>query len=280
MTYAFTPAFAAAIVALSCLDAAPAGAQSIVTYVSGKGADSGACTPQASPCRSFAYALTQTLPGGEIKALDPDGYGPVTITQAVSIIGVEGAGINRQTGVHIAINAAPSDSVNISNLILDGNHAATNGIVFSTGGSLTIRNCVAQNFTNAGIVLYPSGTANFLLANVVVTGNGSAGIEIESASGSSTFVLDHVVASYNGAGVSMTVVGSVSVTAVDSIASSNGGNGFNVSGGTLLLSQSTATQNGGYGAACGGTCQTAGNNFFFGNGFGKYSGTLVNEGAD
>jgi len=146
-------AFASAILATSSLDAAPARAGSIVTYVSGKGVDSGSCTPQSSPCRSFAYALTQTNAGGEIKALDPDGFGPVTITQAVSLVGAEGAGVNRQSGAHVTINAGPSDAVAIANLILDGGGAAMYEIVFTSGGSLTIKNCIVQNFALAGLAL-------------------------------------------------------------------------------------------------------------------------------
>ncbi|MDQ6701827.1 MAG: hypothetical protein M3Z96_01330 [Pseudomonadota bacterium] len=40
------------------------------TFVSGKGTDSGACA-LAAPCRTFAFALTQTAAGGEIDVLDP-----------------------------------------------------------------------------------------------------------------------------------------------------------------------------------------------------------------
>ena len=58
------------------------------------GTDSGACT-RAAPCKTFAFALTQTAAGGEIDVLDPAGYGPVTILMAISIIndGVGTAGM-------------------------------------------------------------------------------------------------------------------------------------------------------------------------------------------
>lgn len=54
------------------------------TFVSGAGNDSGACG-LAAPCRTFAYAITQTSVSGEIVILDSAGYGPVTITQSVTI---------------------------------------------------------------------------------------------------------------------------------------------------------------------------------------------------
>jgi len=55
------------------------------TFVSVTGTDTGSC-PTAEPCRTFAYALTQTAPSGEIIVLSSGGYGTVTINQAVSII--------------------------------------------------------------------------------------------------------------------------------------------------------------------------------------------------
>jgi hypothetical protein len=58
---------------------------------------------------------------GEIKALDPAPYGPVTITHSISITGVEGAGSFRTSAVDsITINAGPNDTVNLSHLTIDG----------------------------------------------------------------------------------------------------------------------------------------------------------------
>ena len=77
---------------LACgLSAAPAQAGPNRTWVSGTGTDSGACT-RAAPCRTFAFALTQTAAGGEIDVLDPAGYGTVTITKAISIVN-DGVGV-------------------------------------------------------------------------------------------------------------------------------------------------------------------------------------------
>ncbi len=82
-------AVAGALLSLSCFGAAPARALSHVTFVSDKGTDTGSCASPADACRSFKFALGQTTPGGEIKALDPADYGGVTITKAISITGVE-----------------------------------------------------------------------------------------------------------------------------------------------------------------------------------------------
>ncbi len=105
------------------------------------------------PCRTFKFALGQTSSGGEIKALAPADYGPVTITHSVSITGIEGAGINSVSGDHITINAGANDIVNLSDLTLDGLKTANNGIVLNSGGSLTISYCTVRNFRAAGISL-------------------------------------------------------------------------------------------------------------------------------
>ena len=83
MKTASLPTIAGALL-LCGLSAAPAQAGPNWTFVSGKGTDSGACTITA-PCRSFAFALTQTAAGGEIDVLDPAGYGTVTIAKPISI---------------------------------------------------------------------------------------------------------------------------------------------------------------------------------------------------
>ncbi len=83
MKAASLPTIAGAL--LTCgLSAALAQAGPNWTFVSGKGTDSGAC-PVTAPCRSFAFALTQTAAGGEIDVLDPAGYGTVTIAKPISI---------------------------------------------------------------------------------------------------------------------------------------------------------------------------------------------------
>jgi hypothetical protein len=112
------PTIAGALLALG-LSAAPAQAGPNRTFVSGKGTDSGAC-PVTAPCRTFAFALTQTAAGGEIDVLDPAGYGTVTITKAVSIVndGVGVAGIQGVNGV--TINAGASDSVHLRGLTIEG----------------------------------------------------------------------------------------------------------------------------------------------------------------
>jgi hypothetical protein len=164
---------------LACgLSAAPAQAGPNRTWVSGHGTDSGACT-LAAPCRTFAFALTQTAAGGEIDVLDPAGYSPVTITKAISIVNdsVGVAGIGAPSGDGVVINAGATDSVHLRGLTIDGRGSSASGVLFYKGGNLAIENCVIRNF-GVGINIVSGGS--FSVSNTIASNNGLFGISIQS----------------------------------------------------------------------------------------------------
>src|SRR5436190_1293971 len=66
------------------LSSTEARAQATRTWVSGVGDDANPCS-RTAPCKTFAGAISKTAAGGEIDALDPAGYGGVTITKAITI---------------------------------------------------------------------------------------------------------------------------------------------------------------------------------------------------
>ena len=120
----FTGALAAA--------AGIAGAATQRTFVASNGVDTATCTLSA-PCRTFATAIANTLPGGEVIVLDSAGYGAATITQSVSIIAPAGiyAGISVFTGDGITI-ATPGLNVVLRGLAITG-LGGQNGIAFLQG---------------------------------------------------------------------------------------------------------------------------------------------------
>jgi len=182
--------------------AATANAAALRTFVSGFGNDSNTATncSHAQPCRTFAMAVTVTSSGGEIEALDPAGYGPVTITGPLTLIGLPGAAINAPSGGNgITINAQASDVVHVQGLLIDGGGIGSNGIVLNTGGSLTVTNCVVQNLTAHGVAITPtSGTTTAIISNTFSLNNGANGIII-GATGSANvgFSIDQTTASKN-----------------------------------------------------------------------------------
>src|SRR5438045_8332779 len=115
-------------------------AQASRTWVSGVGDDANPCS-RTAPCKTFAGAISKTAPGGEIDALDPAGYGAVTITKSITIDGGGGqvasvlvAGTN---GIVVQANAQ-TDVVILRNLRFNGIGSGLNGIRFLSGNDLNV----------------------------------------------------------------------------------------------------------------------------------------------
>jgi hypothetical protein len=205
-------AFAATSLA-AMLIAAPAQAQVAQTFVSAAGSDSNNCADVATPCLHFQNAVNATAPGGEVVALNPADYGPMTINQPITINGQGWAYVAPAAGgTAITINANSGDAVTLRGLVLDGSAATntngTNGVVLNSGRRLTVTNCIMQNFSDAGvgplgrgILMQPtSGTLSFDISYTTFLSNSFA-IEWEPPSGSPNAigVIDHVTAVDGGA---------------------------------------------------------------------------------
>jgi hypothetical protein len=221
--------------------AVPAQATLTRTFVSAAGSDSNPCTI-TQPCASFAHAYSLTAPSGIVAALDPGKYGPLTITGPVTINGNGWAAITAPTaGAGVTINAGSNDAVNLSGLTIDGSGIGAWGIIFNSGASLVIENCVARSLTSSGIALQPNAPARIAVSNTIVANNGVHGIYLQpSGSGTVSAVFNRVEAYSNGQegigiyGNSLSSGGIVEATAVDSVA------GFNNDGFYALASSSVA----------------------------------------
>jgi hypothetical protein len=104
------------------------------TWVSGVGDDANPCS-RTAPCKTFAGAISKTAAGGEIDAMDPAGYGAVTITKAITIDGGGGqvASVLVSGTNGIVVQAGPSDVVILRNLRINGIGTGINGIRFLSG---------------------------------------------------------------------------------------------------------------------------------------------------
>ena len=104
---------------LLCSSAAQA--QATRTWVSGVGDDANPCS-RTAPCKTFAGAISKTAAGGEIDALDPAGYGAVTITKGITIDGGGGqvASVLVSGTNGIVVQAGPTDVVTLRNLRING----------------------------------------------------------------------------------------------------------------------------------------------------------------
>src|SRR5262249_48559583 len=132
-----TIALLIAMAMTSWLQPTSAHAQSMNTYVSGKGNDGNPCS-SSQPCQTFPAALMQTAAGGQINALDSANYGSLVINRAVSIVSAGNAiGVLASGGGSgIAISAGTSDVISLQGLVIDGAGSGANGIQFTSGGAL------------------------------------------------------------------------------------------------------------------------------------------------
>lgn len=219
---------ALAALAVTMLLAPSAFAQATRTWVSGVGDDANPCS-RTAPCKTFAGAISKTAAGGEISVLDPAGFGGVTITKAISIVGVGAeAGVLVSGTNGIIVNAGATDVVNIKGIVLEGLGTALNGIRFLAGGALHVEDSVINNTAGAGIDFEPSGASELFVRNTVVrNNNGASGGAIlvkPTVTGSATATLDNVEMSNNRFGLRVEDRSKVSVK--NSTASGSTTNGY------------------------------------------------------
>jgi len=176
---------------LSIGAALPALALANRVFVSARsGNNANACDNVNTPCQTFAGAVLQLNPDGEVIVLDSGGYGPVTITQGVTIEAPAGvtAFIHPPVfpGDAISIGAGASDTVTLRGLVL--NVGAGNGITVSSVGTLNVENCFITGFVNDGIGMLSAGRLNVKGTDIKA---GGTGIHLENTTGLAQASLDH-----------------------------------------------------------------------------------------
>src|SRR6476646_5568026 len=105
-------------------------AQATRTWVSGVGDAVNPCS-RTAPCKTFAGAISKTAPGGEIDCLDPGGFGAVTITKAMMIDCISGAGEGGLvvSGTNaIIVSAGVNDVIVLRGLNINGLGTGINGV--------------------------------------------------------------------------------------------------------------------------------------------------------
>jgi len=136
-------------------------AQATRTWVSGVGDDVNPCS-RTAPCKTWAGAISKTAAGGEIDALDPGGYGTLTITKSITVDGTNAQGFGstlNSGGINgFVINdslsgAANTIKVTLRNLSINGagTTLGLNGIRFISGAQLSVEHCSIENQSGHGI---------------------------------------------------------------------------------------------------------------------------------
>jgi hypothetical protein len=275
-------------------------AQATRTWVSGVGDDVNPCS-RTAPCKTFAGAISKTAAGGEIDALDPGGFGAVTITKSITIDGTNGAGFGSilasgVNGVNVNDSAtATPNTIVVTLRRLSINGAGTtlglNGINFTSGKSVNVESCQIFNFSQVGInvnktaasaaELYVSDTSIFNTSSGVrlnSTGVGSSisasldNVNINKMAGNGVRLEANSFAEIRDATFTFCVNGvnmvgpSATFYLIDSMIAHSSTAGISAAGGTGRIAGSTIIQNAiGVSFGAGGVVRTFGDNNFDGN---------------
>jgi hypothetical protein len=212
--------------------------------VSGFGDDANPCS-RTAPCKTFAGAISKTVRGGEIDALDSGGFGTVTITKSITIDGGGNIAGVLSTGLNgIIVNITdPLDTtktVYLRNLSIEGVNGAAgspsiNGIRFIGQGNLFVERCQIFGFGSAGIDFEPTAgaaqqpggiTSQLFVTDTFVTGNNAGGILVKPGVGVNVkAALDNVRTEKNLT-AGLRVEDNSKVTVRNSISANNSANGF------------------------------------------------------
>jgi hypothetical protein len=241
---------------------APAHAQATRTWISGVGDDANPCS-RTAPCKTFAGAISKTAPGGEIDALDPGGFGALTITKSITLDGGGGqvASILVSGTNGINISAAATDVIIIRNLrfngLLNSGSPGLVGIQVNTAARVVIEKCDIFGFGTAALLVATSATSSPLVKFQETTiNNNAAGISVKPTGGTVKIAIErtHVDNNVNaGLRVDGTAGGAVNAAISDSSISLNGGLGLNVLSGTgnvaVDVQRAVIANNGGVGVS-------------------------------
>jgi hypothetical protein len=288
----------------------PAQAQATRTWVSGVGSDGNPCS-RTFPCLTWAGAIAQTAAGGEIDALDPGGFGAVTITKAITLDGGGGqvASILAAGGTNgITVAAGPNDVVIIRNMRINGLLGTATpgayGIYFTSGAVLSVENCTIFGFGaagGAGIYASTSGNSTLNVTNTNITNNLN-GIYM-TPGGNLYGSIDHttiqkmsgfgIFAGNGGGSVIVTVTnsnilnaavngvfayGAGAVLDIDTSSVTNNNTAFANNGGIIRISRNVIYDNNtNFTITGGGTIATSGDNYVAVNGATVPNGSITQQ---
>jgi hypothetical protein len=282
-------------------------AQATRTWVSGVGNDANPCS-RTAPCKTFAGAISKTATCGEIDALDPAGYGAVTITKSITING-EGtmASILNPLVNGVIINITASDVCNTVILrhidINGGGSIGLDGIkdVSSINHSLHVEHVAIQHQARGLEIVNTAAPMKLFMKDVDVRHTTAHGIDIHPNGGQTVTLALHDVRSRQSTGDGIRFQNNAKGTITESQFQSNtqnGGNIFgssvslmfvntnfgnngqvglvNAAGATTFIDGCSFSFNGTFGINnTGSTMNGFGNNSFGGNTSGDVSGTAV-----
>src|SRR5215207_6388874 len=201
-------------------------AQASRTWVSGVGDDANPCS-RTAPCKTWAGAISKTAACGEIDALDPGGFGAVTITKSITLDGTGTmASILASLTTGITINAASTDVITIRGISINGFCNGLRGMNIVQAKTVNVEDCVIFRFAGPGILVNETGDMALNVRNTVIRDNTGDGIQTFTSSGTAKIrtTLDRV--SLNGNSVGLHARSGSLVNARNSVFASNTSHGI------------------------------------------------------
>ena len=193
-------------------------AQATRTWVSGVGDDANPCS-RTAPCKTFAGAISKTAGLGEIDAVDPGGFGVLTITKSITLDGSgTHASILASGTVGLNIVAGPNDKVVIRNLSINGSGTTlgTYGIHIQSAGEVIIENVAVFNFSTAGIAVAPvipgpspSASPIKVAINRSQIFDNAIGVSVDATAAAATVRLSDTTVTSNTTGLSAAAGGNI-----------------------------------------------------------------------
>lgn len=214
----------------------PAQALNVRTWVSGKGTDQVGCGPVATPCRTLQYAHDATSPNGEVDVLDSAGYGSLVIAKALTITSEAAfAGVlGTSNAPAIRIAAGSTDRVVLRGLAIQGVGVTESGVLYVSGGGLTIERCTLSGFTGSGVRGKTSTSGRIQITDSAFSANGN-GILVDptlaTGSASIQMAFDRLTMTDNKTGIriigsAMTSTSSMRAALTNSVIAGSRDDGF------------------------------------------------------
>lgn len=181
----------AAGIVLACATLAPAAyaVDATRTWISGVGDDANPCS-RTAPCKTWAGALSKTTDNGEVDALDPGGFGAVTISKGITLDGGGFASTLHPGQVGVNVNAPANADVVLRNMSINGGsidpapasgcpYTSTNGVRVNSARSVRIENSIIGNDGQAAVSVVPTAASPLVVLDNVAIRNGcGAGVDL------------------------------------------------------------------------------------------------------
>ena len=261
-------------------------AQATRTWVSGVGNDANPCS-RTAPCKTFAGAISKTATCGEIDALDPGGYGAVTITKSITLNGAGTlASILNSGGVNgIIVNLTASDVCNTVIIRWISINGAPNPATFGLNGirdastvahSLHVEHVDIQHQGRGVLINSNANNVRLYMKDVDIRHTTTHGIDINPSAGQTVQLSLHDVRSRQSAGEGLRLANNAKGVITNSQFQQNTANGVNIFGASIsvMFQDSDFSNNGGAGIVnAAGSTTFIDSCAFFGNGAGGINNT-------